>query len=396
MSSGIPARWIWQPALRVLKLAAAVVLAGAWITTPAPAQSASAGAIEGAVYNATNSLPVGRAKVSIKGANQETLTDDEGRFYFQNVAASTVELDVSYLGFNTQTASVTVEAGKTTVRDFQITREGLPRRRAEDGEVVMLEKFSVVADQAMSAQAIAMNEQRHAPNIKNVVALEDLGDFGTENIGEYIRFLPGVAIIDDGEEAGRLALGGFPAEMTNVQLDGGDVASTGVGTEMGRTLALQEVPMVNIERVEVTKVPTPDMSATGLGGSMNLVTKSLLGTRRPYLNYSMYMTFNNKEGLSFDGGGKQPIPQVTPKTKKPSFSVSAVVPAGKRLVFSAGASRTWKQRPAEGTPSEIAYWNLQAKEYRDKKSKKISHWPPGNGLKSRKSPFRRIFRLGWR
>lgn len=369
VSSGILRRQIWQPALRVLELAAIAVLATVFASTPALAQSATAagsGGIEGAVYNSTNSLPVGRAKVSIKGTNQETLTDDEGRFYFQNITASTVELEVSYLGFNSQTASVTVETGKTTVRDFQITREGLARRRTGDDDVVMLEKFSVVADQTLSAQALAMNEQRHAASIKNVVAMEDLGNFGTENIGDYIRFLPGVSIIDDGEDAGQLALGGFGPEFTNVQLDGGDVASTGGGTPGGagslskRNLTLAEVPMVNIERVEVTKVPTPDMPASGLGGSMNLVTKSLLGTRRAYLDYQLYMNFNNKEGLSVDGGSKQLTPQTSPKNKKPSFNASFVVPINKSLVLSAGVSRSWRSRPASDTPTETALWNLRS------------------------------------
>ena len=175
-----------------------------------------------------------------------------------------------------------------------------------------------------------------------------------------MRFLPGVAILDDGENPGRIALGGFPAEMSNIQLDGGDVASTGVGTESGRMIALQEVPMVNIERVEVTKVPTPDMPASGLGGSLNLVTKSLLGTRRAYLDYRVYMAFNNKEGLSFDGGNKQPVPQLSPSAKQPSFDVSLVVPVSKRLAFSAGVSRTWRQRPADGTLNESALWNLKS------------------------------------
>lgn len=363
----------------VIKLAALVFLAAVCAPATAPSQPApeiAPGGIEGSVYNSINGLPVGRAKVSIRGVaapavSRETLTDDEGRFWFANVPAGETRLEVSYLGFDSQTATVTVEPGKTASRDFQIAREGSARSRAVDENIVQLEKFQVVADQAMNAQALAMNEQRHAASIKHIIAMEELGDFGTENIGDYIRFLPGVSIIDDGEDAGRLALGGFPAEMTNVQLDGGDVASTGLGTESGRTLALQEVPMVNIERVEVTKVPTPDMQASGLGGSMNLVTKSLLGTKRPYLTYSMYMNFNNREGLSFDGGGKQPIPQVTPATKKPSFQATVVVPVGKRLAFSAGASRSWRQRPTENTPSETALWNLRHADYRDLNGNRI-------------------------
>lgn len=356
----------------VLKLAALVFLVAVCAPATAPAQPAPAmapGGIEGTVYNSTNGLPVGRAKVSVRGVaapavSQETLTDDEGRFWFANMSAGEARLEVAYLGFDSQTATVTVEPGKTATRDFQIAPEALPGRRAKDDDIVLLEKFSVVADQAKSAQAIAMNEQRHAASIKNIVAMEDLGNFGTENIGDYIRFLPGVAILDDGDDAGQLMLGGFGPEFTNVSLDGGVVASTGAGTPSGagdvskRNLTLAEVPMVNIERVEITKVPTPDMPASGLGGSMNLVTKGLLGTRRAYLDYQLYMNFNKQEGISFDGGTGQPTPQTSPKNKKPSFNASFVVPLSKNFVISAGVSRSWRSRP-DDTPTETATWNLR-------------------------------------
>jgi hypothetical protein len=65
--------------------------------------------------------------------------------------------------------------------------------------VVRLEALSVVADREMTAQAIAMNEQRSAPNLKNVVAFDEFGDRGLENIGEFLLFLPGVSVNVDGD-----------------------------------------------------------------------------------------------------------------------------------------------------------------------------------------------------
>jgi TonB-dependent receptor len=343
--------------LRLFQLALLCLL----FLSPAFGQSAgeaNIGTIEGTVYNVASGLPLGRAKISIKGTWQETLTDDEGRFQFSGISAGETQLEVSYLGFNPQTATVTVTPGTAVSHDFQLAREGSAKSGA-DGDVVLLEKFTVVADQAMTAQALAMNEQRHAANIKNVVAFEELGDYGQENIGDYVRFLPGVAIVDDGENPGTLALGGFPVAMSNVQLDGGEVASTGMGTSSSRTLTLQDVPMTNIERIEVSKVPTPDMAASGLGGSMNLVTKSLLGIKRPVFTYQMYMNFNNKDGFSFDGGGRQPVSQLSPKSMQPSFNASLEFPVGRRLAFSLGVSRSWRQRPTDNTPTEYALWNLR-------------------------------------
>lgn len=316
------------------------------------------GTLEGTVSNQASGLPIGRAKVLIRGTAQEILTDDEGNFRFREIPAKALELEVSYLGFVSQIAMVTVPPGGVIAQNFQLSREGRDKRNVE-GETVVLETFQVVADQTMSGQAVAMNEQRHAANIKNVVAFDELGDQGQENIGDYVRFLPGVAILDDGENPGRIALGGFPAEMSNIQVDGVDVAGTGIGAGSSRTIALQDVPIVNIERVEVSKVPTPDLPATGLGGSMNLIAKTGLGLKRPIGTYQVYMNFNNKDGLDIDGGAKQPVDRLSPDLKQPSFGLTYAFPVGKRFAISLGASRSWRQRPTDNTPSEVAFWNLR-------------------------------------
>ncbi len=322
---------------------------------PAPE---SKGRLDGTVHNLASGLPLGRVKVVVRETSQVVLTDDDGRYTFNEVPAGALNVDVSYLGFERQSRTVTVAAGHATSQDFRLSRKGAAQINAE-GEPIVLAAFEVVADETMSAQALAMNVQRHAANIKNVVAFDELGDRGFENIGNYVRFLPGVAIIEDGENPGKIAMGGFPAEMSSIQLDGADLAGTGIGAESSRTMALQDVPMMNIERVEVTKVPTPDMPAAGLGGSLNLVTKGLLGLKRPTLSYQAYMNFNNRDGLTFDGGLRQPTPNLSPKYAQPSVNASYAFPVGKRLAISLGASRSWKQRPTDDTPSEVAFWNLR-------------------------------------
>ncbi len=316
------------------------------------------GAVQGTVSNAVSGSPLGRAKVAIRGTAQETLTDDDGRFFLRGAPAREIELEVSYLGFVSQTRRVTVRPGGQVAQDFQLSREATDRRGAED-QPIMLDTFQVVAEQTMSGQAVAMNEQRHAANIKNVVSFDELGDRGQENIGDYVRFLPGVTIIDDGTNPGRIALGGFPAEMSNIQIDGVDVPATGIGPTSTRAAALQDVPILNIERVEVSKVPTPDRPASGLGGSMNLIAKTGTGLKRPVGRYQVYMNFDNVDGLNFNGGAQQPHDRASPRRKEPSFSLSYAFPVGKTLSVSLGGSRSWRQRPTDDTPSEIAYWNLR-------------------------------------
>ena len=324
----------------------------------AQAAGEATGAIQGTVTNAVSGSPLGRAKVTIRGTAQESITDDDGRYYFKGAPSKDIALEVSYLGFVAQTLRVTVPQGGLVAQDFQLRREGTAGREVE-GQTLTLAEFEVVAEQTMSGQAVAMNEQRHAANIKNVVSFDELGDRGQENIGDYVRFLPGVTILDDGENPGRIALGGFPAEMSNIQIDGVDVAATGIGATSSRAAALQDVPILNIDRVEVSKVPTPDQPASGLGGSMNLIAKTGTGIKRPIGRYQVYMNFSNVDGLDFGGGSRQPHDRASPRHKEPSLNMSYAFPVGKKLSVSLGVSRSWRQRPTDDTPSEVAFWNLK-------------------------------------
>jgi hypothetical protein len=61
-----------------------------------------------------------------------------------------------------------------------------------------------------NAASIAINEQRFAPNAKNVVSTDALGIVGENNIGEFVKFLPGVEVVTDQMNAVAIQLRGMP------------------------------------------------------------------------------------------------------------------------------------------------------------------------------------------
>jgi hypothetical protein len=158
------------------------------------AQSGS-GTIEGRIFNIATGSALANARVVIEGTTREVLTDESGSYRITGLPTGATRLVISYLGFDRQSATVDVPAGGVVQRDVELAPSGAARSA---GDTVKLSEFTVVADREMSAQAIAMNEQRYAPNIKNVVAIDEYGDRGDENIGEFLRFLPGVALNDSG------------------------------------------------------------------------------------------------------------------------------------------------------------------------------------------------------
>ena len=310
------------------------------------------GAIAGRVFNGSTGAALAKVRVSVLGTSLETTTGEGGSYQLGGLPAGDLQLRVSYLGLLAQTASVTVPAGGSVQKDFELVRTEQEGTR-QAAEIVLLKEFNVVAEQEMSAQDVAVNEQRNAPNIKNVVALGEFGDRGSENIGEFLRFLPGVSILNSGEEADTISLRGIPAEHTGIMMDGAQIASGGNNT---RALSLRAIPMTNISRVEVTKVPTPDAPASGLGGTINLISASSFDKRKPEFSYQVYWMFNNTDGITLDGGRRWQVDDVTSKYNQPSFVFRYTHPVTKDFSVTVGAARTWRSNAYKD--GEDATWDL--------------------------------------
>lgn len=302
----------------------------------------SSGVIEGRVFNAATGNALANARVTIEGMSREAVTDETGSYRLAGVPAGPARVSVAYVGMQTATAALNVPAGAAVQREFELMLVGATDKAA--GETVKLDAFTVVADREMSAQAIAQNERKSAANIRQIVAFDEFGDRGSEDIGELMRFLPGVGIVDGGQTASTIALRGFPDNNTALQLDGAEMASARGNS---RTQSLLDVPMANISRVEVNKVPVPDQPASGIGGSVNIISKSGFESKRPVFNYKLYLLTDSYTGLTFDGGPRGPTDRLSPKYQQPSFDFTYLFPVNKRFALSFGGSRSWRLKPME-------------------------------------------------
>ena len=57
-----------------------------------------------------------------------------------------------------------------------------------------LARFVVGESREMDGAAIAINEQRFAPNIRNVVSADEFGSVVEGNAGDFLKFLPGITV----------------------------------------------------------------------------------------------------------------------------------------------------------------------------------------------------------
>ena len=149
--------------LRLL-LALATVLAGCLAQAAQPAT----GGVTGRVQNLVAGKFLNNARVSVPGTDLVAFTDQYGTYRLANLPAGPVTLEVFYTGLDSQRTTVTVSAGRMTTQDFDLSSTA----RFGTGDVIKLDAFTVASARETDNDAIAINEQRFAPNIKTVVAAD--------------------------------------------------------------------------------------------------------------------------------------------------------------------------------------------------------------------------------
>ena len=305
------------------------------------------GSIEGRITNPSTGGVLEHARIAVAGSNVEALSDSDGFYRLIGVKSGPVQVRVFFSGFPSVTADVTVVAGQAVQQDFQLTpmaaRAG--GRPSADGSVVKLDEFVVATSREMSGAALAINEQRFAPNMKNVVATDEFGDIAEGNVAEFLKFMPGVNIDYAGGNARDISLNGVPSGYVPVTLDGFGLASAVGGGAGGtaRGVGLDQVSINNLSRIEVSFSPTPDSPGNALAGSVNLVPRSSFERTRPSGNFSAYFMLRD----DIKHWGETPAPRHPTRKIHPGFDVSYLAPVSKRFGFtlSAGMNRQYSGEP---------------------------------------------------
>src|SRR4030095_4685265 len=165
---------------------------------------------------------------------------------------------VSYLGRRDETVDVDVIAGSTRRLDVNM------------GTNRFEESVTVPAELIRDAQARALNQQKTAANITNVVSADQIGSFPDGNAAETVQRIPGISITKDQGEGRYVNIRGTDPRLNSMMIDGERIPAP---DPLLRQVALDVVPAEPLQAIEVSKTLTPDADADSIGGSVNLVMK---------------------------------------------------------------------------------------------------------------------------
>lgn len=259
-----------------------LALAGLFLAQRAIAQAAT-GIIEGRVLNSGTGSYLGNAEVRVAGTDLVTTTAPDGRYVFAQVPAGARTVSVTYPGLDKLEQPVTVSAGAAANLDFNLTT-------GQYGEVQKLTAFVVGSTREGNAKAIV--DQKQALNITNVLASDAFGAVSEDNVGEFLKYMPGLTIDYVENDARTVRVRGMSSKYASVMIDGNPVAAADVGIGTGRDFQFEQVSLSTVDTIELSKTPMADQPANSLAGSINVKSKSALNQKGRRINYNANLTLN--------------------------------------------------------------------------------------------------------
>jgi TonB-dependent receptor len=243
------------------------------------AQSAS---IQGHVADASKADIQG-ARVVVTPGNAVVTTGESGDFMVTGLAPGKYTLTVTLAGFSPWTQTVTLAAGQTQSVD------ALLQVGSSSEEVVV----SAGAGQNMTE---AVNEEISSPNIVNVLPQSEIIALPNANIADAVGRMPGVTLQRDEGEGVYVQVRGLDPRLTNVTIDGVTTPAPEVAI---RQVNLATIPDDMVESIELNKTLSASQDADGIGGSVNLVTKT--ATASPTFTAESTMGYTPIENTRYMG-----------------------------------------------------------------------------------------------
>jgi TonB-dependent receptor len=294
--------------LKIILVAISATVVAAFIVAPALAQMGK-GAVNGRVVDDSGGALQG-AKVVLQPAGVTTATNDQGEFSILGLAPGTYTVNVSYVGFADFSKEVTVTAAQTL--------------RVEVGLKVATQNQQVIVT-TEHGEAEAINRERTADNILDVSPAEVITSLPNANIADAVGRLPGVTLERDEGEGKYIQVRSLEPRLTNATIDGVNVPSPEPGV---REIKFDAMPAELVESVEVNKTLQANMDGDGIGGSVNIVTK----------------TAGERPTLAFNGGGGTSLIQSNRNLVQTSGTVGQRFGQDKRFGILLGGSYDWNGR----------------------------------------------------
>src|SRR6266700_3440803 len=217
----------------------------------------SKGIITGRVSDSSGAVLQG-AFVELQPKGVTVTTNAQGEFTFTNVPQGEYTITISCVGFETFSKNVTVSSTPAESINASL------KVKSKNEEII------VIAPRA-HGEAEAINRTRGADNILQVIPADVITSLPNANIADALGRMPSVSIERDEGEGKYVQIRGTEPRLSNVMVDGVTIPSPESGV---RQIKLDTIASDLVDSVEINKTLQANIDGDGIGGSVNLVTKT--------------------------------------------------------------------------------------------------------------------------
>ncbi|HEY2849394.1 MAG TPA: TonB-dependent receptor [Gemmatimonadaceae bacterium] len=292
----------------------AIVLAV--LLAPASMRAQLAVTIKGQVADSTGAaLPA--AVVRIVGTRLGAVGATDGSYTIANVPPGEYQVLARAPGYTADTETVNCADGGTIVHNFRLKVN-----------VTQLSQIVVKASPRLAeTKSAALDSMHSAANVKYVESGDDIRSLPSLNAAEAAERIPGVSTERDEGEGKFVQIRGTEPKLSAVSIDGVPIPGTLNGD---RSVKLDDVPSDVLGAIEVSKTLSADQDASGIGGTINLVTKIPESSPRGYIS-GLYGLTSIDQGTAGQG----------------SFTYGGRVGTDQKFGFLLGGSFDRNNRPIE-------------------------------------------------
>lgn len=197
------------------------------------------------------------AQITLDPGDVTAVSDASGNYIFAALPAGEYKIEISYQGFQEFKQKLTVSNGQAVRLDAGLS----VKSNKEDVQVYAGREGGEIE---------AINRTFTADNIIQVLPADVIISLPNANVADAIGRLPSVTLERDEGEGKYVQIRGTEPRLTNTTVDGVNIASA----ETVRQVKLDIIPADLVASVQINKTLQANMEGDGIGGSVDLQTKS--------------------------------------------------------------------------------------------------------------------------
>lgn len=191
--------------------------------------------------------------VSLQGTTIGTTTGDTGHYFLEHLPEGTFILQVSGVGYKTQTREVVLKDGRSLEVNFHVEEDN-----------VMLDGVVVSANRSETTRKMA-------PTLVNVVDMETYDRVNATSLSQGLNFQPGVRVENNCQNCSyqQVRINGLDGPYTQILIDSRPVFSALAGV-----YGIEQLPANMVDRVEVMRGGGSALfGSSAIAGTINIITK---------------------------------------------------------------------------------------------------------------------------